>query len=150
MLIGAYCVSSLCLWTVIMLGGGVAASCPARCTLIDSVGVSRALNFPSDGHFQAAVTWDAEGMDNMGKRAHLLSIWSVVGYCCYHAGRFFVSVTLISLGADTLRRDVFQSCISRCCMFGSKQLCPRDKLCFQYKRKGGESRRSVLTRVLCH
>lgn len=37
---------------------GLATSCCARCTLIDSLVVKRALNFTPDGHFLAAVIWD--------------------------------------------------------------------------------------------
>lgn len=54
MLTDAYHVTSLFLWMVIILKGLQHHVVPDAHSLV----VIRALNFPSDGHFLAAVTWD--------------------------------------------------------------------------------------------
>lgn len=123
---------------------GLATSCCARCTIIDSLIVSRALYFPSDGHFLAAVTWDINHSRiyngvRIGQHAHLLCISLLLR--CHHTERFcFTHFEFYGCwrAADVAYFSIWLYVWSRCCMFGSKQSHPGDKLCFQYKRQGGE------------
>lgn len=144
MLIGIYCGSSLCLWMT-NYARGDAAACWARCTLIDCLIVSKALNFPSDGHFLTAATWDIIHSRIYNGRAHRttqanMHICSAVR--CYDQRTFAFHSLWFLWPLTCCRCAVFQYRMnrlyvwSRCCMLGSKQTRLIDKFVFPVQRKG--------------